>query len=77
MLKIAGTGAIQTALYRQQRRDLRPCTRRRRHPTLPHQHWIRALRAREVRHHLEDQTVRRRQRVPHARRAGPTVRQGG
>ncbi len=72
-----GTGAIQTALHRQQRRDLRARARRRRHPTLPHQHRIRALRAREVGHHLEDQTVRRRQGVPHARRAGPTVRQGG
>ena len=64
-----GPRPIQTPLHSQQRRDPRPRPRRRRLPPLPHQHRLRPLRPREIRHHLENQAIRRRQRIPHACRA--------
>lgn len=71
-----GQSPIQTPQHGQQRRDSRPRPRRRRLPTFPHKYRNRALRPREVSHHLEDQAVRRRQGIPHARRARSTIRQG-
>ena len=71
----AGKSTIQAPLDSQQRRDPRARSRGRGQPSIPHKHRVRALCAREVRHHLEDQTIRRRQRVPDARRARPTVGQ--
>ena len=64
-----GKSTIQTPLNSQQRPNLHPRPRRRRHAQIPHQHRLGALRTRNKLHRVEDQAIRWRQRVPHARRA--------
>ena len=71
-----GQSTIQTPQHSQQRRNHRPRPRRRRLPPFPHKHRNRALRPRTIRHHLENQAIRRRKGIPHARRARPPLRQG-
>lgn len=71
---LPGKSTVQTPQHSQQRPNLHPRPRRRRHPTLPHKHRHRPLRPRNLVHRLENQAIRRRQGVPHARRARPAVR---
>jgi AP-1 complex subunit mu len=72
-----GKSPIQAPQHSKQRRDPGPRPRRRRLPALPHKHRQRALRAREIRHNMEDQAIRRRQGIPDACRAGSALRQRG
>jgi hypothetical protein len=64
-----GKSTIQAPLNSQQRPNLHPRPRRRRHAQIPHQHRLGALRARNKLDRVEDQAVRRWQRIPHACRA--------
>lgn len=64
-----GKSTIQTPLNSEQRPNLNPCTRRRRHAQIPHQYRFSALRARNQLYRVENQAVWRRQGIPHARGA--------
>lgn len=74
---IPGKSPIQTPQHSQQRPNLHPRPRRRRHAQIPHKHRLRPLRPRNLFHSLENQAIWRRQRVPHARRARPSQRPRG
>ena len=64
-----GKSTIQAPLNSEQRPNLNPRPRRRRHAQIPHQHRFSTLRARNQLNRVEDQAVRWWQGIPHARRA--------
>ena len=61
-----GKSTIQTPQHSQQRPNLNTRPRRRRYPPFPHKHRHRPLRPRNLLHRLENQAIRRRQRISHA-----------
>lgn len=60
-----GKSTIQTPINSKQCRNLHSRPRRCRHASFPYQHRLRALRSRNVKHSVEDQTIWRRERISH------------